>query len=393
MPSGLWNTPSSNEEDLDSERAEDQESSGEREHQQQSGTHVLQATAQRTDEHQPDLPRAPPINLGSPQRAREAVLRHGNSGPEGATRTTRWDHLNMDVAITGSSGLIGTALRESLSAAGHRPIRLVRRSPTAGADEIQWDVEAGTIDAASLEGVGAVIHLAGAGIGDKRWNDSYKNLLLESRTKGTTLIAETLASLESKPSIFLSGSAIGYYGPRGDEVITEETPAGDTFLADLCVQWEASARAAIEAGVPTAFLRTGIVMTPKGGALQKQLPLFKLALGGPFGNGGQYQSWISLDDEVGAIIHLLDAGVTGPVNLTAPTPVTNRAFAQTLGKVLKRPAIVPVPAFGPRLLLGKEMANALLFESQNIVPTVLEASGYRFAHPDLETGLRAVLGK
>jgi uncharacterized protein (TIGR01777 family) len=297
----------------------------------------------------------------------------------------------MDVVISGSSGLIGTALAAALSEAGHRPIRLVRRDPVAGADEIRWDVEAGTIDAASLDGVDAVVHLAGAGIGDKRWNAAYKQLVLESRTKGTALLADALAGLDSKPAIFLSGSAIGFYGPRGDEIITEETPAGETFLADVCVQWEAAAQAAIDAGVPTAFLRTGIVQTPKGGALSKQLPLFKFGLGGRFGSGRQFQSWITLDDEVGAIIHLLNAGVTGPVNLTAPAPVTNAEFAKTLGKVLKRPAVFPVPAFGPRLLLGREMADALLFESQRILPSVLEASGYEFRHPTLESGLRAVL--
>lgn len=299
----------------------------------------------------------------------------------------------MDVVITGSSGLIGTALRAALEDAGHRPIALVRRAPTPGADEIQWDVEAGTIDASSLEGIDAVVHLAGAGIGDKRWNAAYKRLVLESRTKGTALLAETLAGLDDKPSVFLSGSAIGYYGPRGEEIITEATPAGDTFLADVCVQWEAAAQPAVDAGIPTAFLRTGIVQTAEGGALQKQLPLFKLGVGGRFGSGRQYQSWITLDDEVGAIVHLLAAGVTGPVNLTAPEPVTNAEFAKTLGKVLKRPAVFPVPAFGPRLLLGREMADALLFESQRILPEVLEASGYTFQHPTLETGLRAVLGK
>lgn len=299
----------------------------------------------------------------------------------------------MDVAITGSSGLIGTALRTALAEAGHRPIRVVRRTPTPGADEIRWDVEAGTIDSASLEGVDAIVHLAGAGIGDKRWNSAYKKLILDSRTRGTALIASAVAGLSSQPSVFLSGSAIGYYGPRGDELITEETPAGDTYLADVCVQWEAAAQPAIDAGVPTAFLRTGIVLTPKGGALAKQLPLFKFGIGGPFGNGKQYQSWITLDDEVNAIVHLLTAGVTGPVNLTAPTPVTNKTFAKTLGSVLKRPAVLPVPAFGPQLLLGKEMANALLFESQRIMPTALEGADFSFSHPDLETGLRAVLGK
>lgn len=299
----------------------------------------------------------------------------------------------MDVLVSGSSGLIGTALLPSLEAAGHRTIRLVRRSPAPGADEIQWDPAAGTIDASSIEGVDAVIHLAGAGIGDKRWNDAYKETILESRTRGTSLLANTLAGLTTAPKVLLSGSAIGYYGPRGDETITEETPAGNTFLAEVCIKWEAAAQAAVDAGIRTTFLRTGIVQTPNGGALAKLLPLFKFFVGGKFGSGSQYQSWITIDDEVGAIIHLLDADVSGPVNLTAPAPVTNAEFTKVLGKVLNRPTVVPVPAFGPRLLLGREMADALLFESQKILPTVLVSSGYDFAHPDLETGLRAVLGK
>ena len=298
----------------------------------------------------------------------------------------------MDVVISGSSGLIGAALRTELSNAGHRPIRLVRRPPSAGADEIHWDIDAGTIDAASLEGADAVVHLAGAGIGDKRWSDSYKTTLVESRTKSTALLASTLANLNAPPSTFLSGSAIGYYGPR-DDVITEATPPGSTFLADLCVQWEAAAQPAIDAGITTAFLRTGLVQTPKGGALKKLLPLFKLGVGGPFGNGRQHQSWITLDDEVGAIVHLLSADVTGPVNLTAPNPVTNNEFSKILGKVLNRPSFARVPAFGPRLLLGREMADALLFESQNILPTVLQTAGYECKHPTLESGLRSVLGK
>ncbi len=299
----------------------------------------------------------------------------------------------MDVVITGSSGLIGTALLPALTAAGHRPIRLVRRSPASGADEIQWDPAAGTIDSASLEGIDAVIHLAGAGIGDKRWNDAYKQLVLESRTKSTSLLARTLAGLSSKPGVLLSGSAVGFYGPRGDEVITEATPAGDTFLADVCVQWEASATPAVDAGIRTVFLRTGVVQTPEGGPLKKMLPLFKLGLGGSFGNGSQYFPWITLDDEVGAVVHLLTSDDRGPVNLTAPGAATNREFTKALGKVLKRPTLLPVPAFAPKLLLGKEMAESLLFESQRIAPTVLEASGYTFAHPDIETGLRAVLGR
>ena len=299
----------------------------------------------------------------------------------------------MDVVISGSSGLIGTALIPALTEAGHRPIRLVRRAPKAGSDEIRWQPDKNEIDAASLEGVGGVVHLAGAGIGDKRWNDAYKKLLVESRTGPTSLLVSTLASLDKPPGVLLSGSAIGFYGDRGDEVLTEESNRGSGFLSDLVVDWEAAAKPATDAGIRTALLRTGIVMTPKGGALAKMLPLFKLALGGRFGSGNQYQSWISIDDEVGAIVHLLDADVSGPVNLTAPNPVTNRDFTTALASVVGRPAVLPVPAFGPKLLLGAEMAQSLLFESQRIQPEVLGGSGYDFKHPDIESGLRAVLGK
>ncbi len=299
----------------------------------------------------------------------------------------------MDVAITGSSGLIGSRLVATLSDAGHRPIRIVRREPAPGADEIRWQPATGDIDADSLEGIDAVIHLAGAGIGDKRWNDSYRELLLTSRTEPTALLASTLAKLTTAPKVFLSGSAIGFYGDRGEEVLTESSPAGDGFLAELVKGWEAAAQPAIEAGIRTALLRTGLVQTPEGGALAKLLPLFRLGLGGRFGSGAQYQSWITIDDEVGAIVHLLDADVSGPVNLTAPNPVTNAEFTKALAKVLGRPTLLPIPAFGPRLLLGSQMANALLFESQKILPAVLEDSGYDFSHKTVDVGLRAVLGR
>ncbi len=299
----------------------------------------------------------------------------------------------MDIVITGSNGLIGSALRSALEAKGHRPIAMVRRAPRAGADEIQWDIASGKIDGEALDGVDGVVHLAGAGIGDKRWNASYKKLVLESRTKGTSLLASTLAGLNSPPKSFLSGSAIGYYGDRGDETLTEQSAAGSGFLAEVCVKWEAAAQSTIDAGISTTFLRTGIVMTPKGGALKKLLPLFRLGVGGRFGSGQQYMSWISLDDEVAAIVHLLENSVPGPVNLTAPNPVTNAEQTSVLGKVLGRPTFVPVPAFGPRLLLGTEMANALLFDSARVEPTKLLASGFDFRHPTLEAGLRSVLGK
>lgn len=299
----------------------------------------------------------------------------------------------MDVVITGSSGLIGSALVLGLEQAGHRPIKMVRTEPRSGADEIRWDPSTGEIDSESLDGVGAVVHLAGAGIGDRRWNEKYRTLLVESRTSGTSLLASTLAGLNSPPRTFLSGSAIGFYGDRGSEQLTEQSDGGVGFLADLVKKWEASAQSAIDAGIRTVFLRTGIVYTPKGGALKKLLPLFKLGLGGRFGAGDQYLSWITLDDEIGAILHLLEADVRGPVNLTSPHPVTNAELTRVLGAVLSRPTLLNVPAFGPRLLLGREMADALLFESANIVPHVLLDAGYEFRHPDLETGLRAILGR
>ena len=297
----------------------------------------------------------------------------------------------MDVVITGSSGLIGQALVPALKAAGHRPIRLVRRAPAPGGDEIRWDPTRGEIDAASLEGVGAVVNLAGAGIGDKRWNDAYKRTLVTSRTESTALLATTLAGLTRPPSRLLSGSAIGWYGNRGDQTLNEQSEPGTGFLPQLCLDWEAAAAPAAGAGIATAFLRTGIVLAAKGGALAKMLPLFRFGVGGKFGSGRQYMAWITLADEVGAIVHLLTSAVTGPVNLTAPNPVTNADFTRALGSVLGRPTLVPVPAFGPKLLLGSEMGQALLFDSQRVLPEVLKADGYDFAHAEVEAGLRAVL--
>ena len=299
----------------------------------------------------------------------------------------------MDVAVTGSSGLIGTALVAALSEAGHRPIRLVRRDPVAGRDEIRWDPAAGTIDAASLDGVDAIVNLAGAGIGDKRWTAEYKKLCFDSRVDGTALLAKTMANMNQRPSVFLSGSAIGYYGSQGSTELTESSPAGSGFLADLTVAWEEAATPASDAGIRTAFLRTGIVLSTAGGALPKLLPLFKLGVGGKFGSGDQYMAWVSIDDEVAAILYLLDADISGPVNLTGPAPVTNAEFASTLGKVLSRPSFLPVPAFGPKLVLGADRADALLFDSARVLPTVLEESPYTFAHRDLEAALRGVLGR
>jgi uncharacterized protein (TIGR01777 family) len=298
----------------------------------------------------------------------------------------------MDIAVTGSTGLIGTALCRRLEADGHTAIRLVRRPVTSGESAIRWDPASGTIDAASLEGVGAVVHLAGAGIADKRWTAERKREILDSRTRSTALLSATLAGLDRKPDVLVSGSAIGFYGDRGDEALTEQSAPGKDFLAEICTVWEADTRPAVDAGVRVATIRTGIVLSAEGGALPKLLPLFKLGLGGRMGSGRQWWSWISMDDEIGAICHLLDHPVSGPVNLTAPDPRTNADFAKALGKVMGRPSILPVPSFGPKLVIGGELAKALLFTSARVLPTVLESSGYTFTHPDLEGALSSVLG-
>ena len=295
----------------------------------------------------------------------------------------------MDIAITGSSGLIGTALRASLEAAGHNAIRVVR----SGSDGIGWDPAEGRIDAAGFEGIDAVVHLAGEGIGERRWNDEVKKSILDSRVDGTTLLATTLAGLQNPPKILLSGSATGYYGERGDEILTEESSKGEGFLSDVVEAWESSAKPAVDAGIRTAFLRTGIVLSPDGGALGKMLPIFKLGAGGKMGNGKQWWSWISIDDEIGMIEWLLANDVSGPVNLVAPGATTNAEFTDVLGDVMRRPTFLPVPKFGPKLLLGGELANELLFTSTRVEPGVAASAGYQFKHPDLDGALRAALGK
>jgi len=299
----------------------------------------------------------------------------------------------MHVGITGASGLIGTALTSHLRTTGHDVTALVRQSPQAG--EIGWDPSAGRLDPGDLEPLDAVVHLAGAGIGDHRWTDEYKRTLIASRIDGTTLLANAIAELgDQGPRVLLSGSAVGYYGERGDEILTEQSEPGDGFLADICRAWEASTAAASDAGRRVAHLRTGIVLSPQGGALKKMLPLFKLGAGGRFGAGDQWMSWISIDDEVRAIEHLLTADIEGPVNLTAPNPVKNHTFADTLGDVLGRPTFLPVPKFGPRLLLGSELADALLFDGQRVQPEVLtNDQGFSFSHSDLAVALRAILDR
>lgn len=297
----------------------------------------------------------------------------------------------MKVAVTGSSGLVGSELVPALEAAGHEVVRLVRREP-AGPGEVRWDPTAGTIDAAGLQGVDGAVHLAGEGIAERRWSEEQKRRILDSRVDGTSLLARTLASLDPRPSVLLSASGIDYYGDGGESTLTEASPKGSGFLSDVVAAWEAATQPAVDAGIRTVCFRSGVVLTPKGGALAKQLPLFRLGIGGPIGDGRPWWPWIAIDDEVGAILHLLDADdVSGPVNLTAPEPARNRDVAKAIGRALGRPAFFPVPKLGPRLLLGRELADTLLDESKRAVPERLLASGYEFRHPDVEGALRAML--
>ena len=299
----------------------------------------------------------------------------------------------MDVAVTGSHGFIGSALLPALTRAGHRPVRIVR-GHAAGDDEIRWNPEAGTIDADGLEGVGGVVHLAGAGIGDKRWTDARKRLILESRTKGTDLLARTLAGLTRPPSALVSASAIGYYGNRGDEPLDEQSAPGNDFVARVCVQWEAATAPAADAGIRVARVRGGIVLGREGGVLSRLLLPFRLGLGGRIASGRQYMSWISIDDEVRAILHALTHGqVAGPVNLTGPDPVTNDEFTKTLGRVVHRPTLIPTPLFPLRARYGGELVRHLLVEGQRVLPNRLEATGYAFEHPTLEDALRAAVDR
>jgi uncharacterized protein len=299
----------------------------------------------------------------------------------------------VDVAVTGSHGFIGSALLPALTREGHRPVRIIR-GRASGDDELSWDAEAGAIDADGLEGIGGVVHLAGAGIGDKRWTDARKRLILESRTRGTSLLARTLAGLTRPPSALVSASAIGYYGDRGDEPLDEQSSPGDDFVAGVCVQWEAATAPAADAGIRVARVRSGIVLGREGGVLARMLLPFRLGLGGRIASGRQYMSWISIDDEVGAILHALtEERVAGPANLTGPAPVTNADFTKTLGRVLRRPAVIPAPLLPVRARYGSELVQHLLVEGQRVLPKRLEETGYRFAHQTLEEALRAAVDR
>ncbi|MBQ1087897.1 TIGR01777 family oxidoreductase [Streptomyces sp. B93] len=291
------------------------------------------------------------------------------------------------IAVAGASGLIGSALVRSLTADGHEVVRLVRRAPRAG-DEVRWDPEQGYVDAAGLAGCDAVVNLAGAGVGDRRWSEAYKARLRDGRVNGTRALAEALASLDDGPRVLVNGSAIGYYGDTGDRAVDEDAPAGEGFLPELCVAWEAAATPAREAGVRTVFARTGLVVAREGGAWGRLFPLFRAGLGGRLGDGRQYWSFIALHDEVAALRHLLDRqDLSGPFNLTAPHPPTNREITAAMGRVLGRPTPFPVPAPVLRAVLG-EMASEVL-GSQRVLPRRLSESGFAFAFPEIEDAIRA----
>ncbi|MER6037884.1 MULTISPECIES: TIGR01777 family oxidoreductase [unclassified Streptomyces] len=291
------------------------------------------------------------------------------------------------IAVAGASGLIGSALVRSLTADGHEVVRLVRRAPRGG-DEVRWDPERQQVDAAGLAGCDAVVNLAGAGIGDRRWTPEYKRLIRDSRVLGTAALAEAVASLDTPPRVYVSGSAMGIYGDTGDRAVDEDAPPGDGFLPSLCVEWEEAAAPVQEAGVRTVFLRTGLVVARGGGAWGRLFPLFKAGLGGRLGSGRQYWSYIALHDEVAAIRHLIDDGTaSGPYNLTAPQPLTNREVTEAMGRVLHRPTLFAVPEPVLRAALG-EMAGDVL-GSQRVLPKRLLESGFTFAFPGIEDAIRA----
>ena len=299
---------------------------------------------------------------------------------------------SMSVAVTGSRGLVGSALVPFLTTEGHRVLRLVREA-AGGPDAVRWDPASGIQDPARLARVDAVVHLAGENIAARRWTEAQKDAIRRSRVEGTRRFCEALAELPQPPRVLVAASAIGVYGDRGEEMLTEESAPGAGFLAEVCREWEAATEPAQRAGIRAVHLRFGMILSPRGGALGKMLTPFLLGAGGRMGSGRQYVSWVAIDDAIGAVLHALATGdLRGPVNVVAPTPVTNAEFARTLGRVIRRPALMPLPAFAARLAFG-EMADALLLASARVVPAKLQASGYAFRFPDLEAALRHLLGR
>jgi uncharacterized protein (TIGR01777 family) len=297
----------------------------------------------------------------------------------------------MKILVSGSHGLVGKALIKSLTTDGHEMVRLVRRELSFGAPEVEWHPDQGRIDAEQLEGFDVVVHLAGENIASGRWTGEKKRAIRESRVEGTSLLSESLARLSRPPSVFLSASAIGYYGDRGDELLTEKSAPGEGFLPSVCIEWENATKPAVEKGIRTVHTRFGIILDRAEGALAKMLPLFKMGIGGKIGDGKQWMSWIALDDVVNGLKFLIaDTSTSGPVNFVAPNPVTNAEFTKALGRVLSRPTLFPVPAFGARLAFG-EMADALLLSSQKVEPSVMQDRGFLFSWPTLEPALKHLL--
>ncbi|HUX05230.1 MAG TPA: TIGR01777 family oxidoreductase [Acidimicrobiales bacterium] len=303
----------------------------------------------------------------------------------------------MRVGVTGASGLIGSALTRALTERGDEVVRFVR--PDSARVEgltLRWDPRRGSFDEGDLDRIGgfdAVVHLAGQGVADKRWTAEQRYEVLNSRIASTSLVVEILRASKHAAAVLASGSAIGYYGSRGDELLDEHSSAGEGFLADVCMHWEAAALEASQLGSAVATLRTGIVMSAVGGALARQLPLFRLGLGGRLGTGRQWLSPISLDDEVRAILWVIDHRLSGPFNLVAPEPVTNAVFTAAMGHALHRPSVTRVPAFALRAILGSQLANQAILASQRVVPRALSDSGFDFVHPDISSILRAVLSR
>ena len=296
----------------------------------------------------------------------------------------------MRVLISGASGLVGRALADRLVSAGDTVQVLVRRRPEESKGEIGWDIDAGVLETSRLHGVDAVVHLAGKPIAS-RWTEETKQAIRDSRVRGTRLLAEAVAELPLKPSVFISASAVGFYGSRGDESLDETSAVGEGFLADVCRQWEEASRPAQDAGIRTVQLRSGLVLSRAGGMLARVLPHFRMGAGGVVGSGRQWMSWISLADATAAIRHAIaTATLCGPVNLTTPQPVLNAEFSRTLARLLGRPTLVPLPAVAVKLLFG-EMGDELLLSGQKVLPKKLIASGFSFAHPDLESALRWTL--
>jgi hypothetical protein len=359
---------------------------------------VTPGSSRLTDRIELVLPGGAPGGLAGGAMIRRRVermlaYRHALLPSDLAAHALYRDAPRLHIAVTGASGLLGRTLVPFLTTGGHRVVTVSRRA--RGPDQIGWNPDGGNLDPSALEGLDAAVHLAGEPIG-VRWTAARKRRIRESRTRGTRLLAETLARLPRPPRVLVSASAVGIYGNRGDTMLTEDTPPDEArpdFLVEVAREWEAATEPARSAGIRVVHLRFGIVLSPAGGALGRMLPPFRLGLGGPLGSGQQWVSWIAIDDAVGAVHHSVMAeSLAGPVNATAPEPVTGRALARTLGRVLGRPALLAAPGPALRLAFG-EMAQAALLGSQRVLPTRLLASGYRFRYPSLEPALRFVLGR